>query len=211
LQEKVIQRVGGREDIPLDTRIIAATNTDIAEAISQGDFREDLYYRIGVITISLPPLRERGDDIELLANYFLRRFGQEYGKKVRGFSIAARNGLLAYEWPGNVRELENKIKRAIIMAEQPMIAAADLGFKSDERDTDAEVDCEQQERAMPQELLQPMRGMTLKEARLQIEKTLLVQALEDSAGNIQRAAEQLAVTRPTLYDLLKKHNLFVPG
>jgi two-component system NtrC family response regulator len=214
LQEKVIQRVGGREDIPLDTRIIAATNTDIAQAISQGDFREDLYYRIGVITINLPPLRERGDDIELLANYFLRRFGQEYGKKVRGFSIAARNGLLAYEWPGNVRELENKIKRAIIMAEQPMIAAADLGFKSDERDervTAAATDCEQEERAVPQELLQPVRGMTLKEARLQIEKRLLVQALEDSAGNIQKAAEQLAVTRPTLYDLLKKHNLFVPG
>jgi len=212
LQEKVIQRVGGREDIPLDTRIIAATNTDIAQAISAGNFREDLYYRIGVITIHLPPLRERGDDIELLANYFLRRFGQEFGKKVRGFSMAAINALLAYDWPGNVRELENKIKRAIIMAEQPMIIAADLGFESDEAvDLLPSATAELGNRGLPQEQLLPARGMTLKEARLQIEKTLLVQALEDSDGNIQKAAEQLAVTRPTLYDLLKKHNLFMSG
>lgn len=212
LQEKVIQRVGGREDIPLDTRIIAATNTDIAQAISQGDFREDLYYRIGVITISLPPLRERGDDIALLANYFLRRYSQEFGKKIRGFSVAARTGLLDYDWPGNVRELENKIKRAIIMAEQPIIAAGDLGFALAETAEDVMLSTPgQAEKGLPEDQSLAVRGMTLKEARQQIEKTLLVQALEDSAGNIQKAAEQLAVTRPTLYDLLKKHRLYMPG
>lgn len=211
LQEKMIQRVGGREDIPLDTRIIAATNTDIVQAISQGGFREDLYYRIGVITISLPPLRERGEDIELLANYFLRRFGREYGKKVRAFSKDARNGLLAYNWPGNVRELENKIKRAIIMAEQPMIAAADLGFATAETVKVVSSGYKQEEKCLPQDLPLPLPNMTLKEARLQIEKTLILQALEDSAGNIQKAADQLAVTRPTLYDLLKKHSLYLPG
>ncbi len=129
LQEKVIQRVGGREDIPVDTRIVAATNIDIQDSIKTGKFREDLYYRIGVITIALPPLRERGEDIELLANIFLRRFGQEFGQKVRGFSTAAISWLRTYEWPGNVRELENKVKRAVVMAENPIIEAYDLGFE----------------------------------------------------------------------------------
>ncbi len=107
LQEKVIQRVGGRDDIQLDTRIIAATNIDITESISKGNFREDLYYRIGVITIELPPLRERGEDIDLLANYFLRRFSHEFGRKIRGFSRASTQYMETHEWPGNVHELKN--------------------------------------------------------------------------------------------------------
>ena len=209
LQEKVIQRVGGREDIPLDTRIIAATNADIHQAIEAGGFREDLYYRIGVITISLPPLRERGDDIELLANYFLRRYSQEYGKKVRGFSASARAWLLKYDWPGNVRELENKLKRAIIMAEQPMIEAWDLGFESNKESTQTEA-ADHSGNVTGSEFWS-FAGLTLKEARHQIEKTLLVRALDDCDGNIQKAAEQLAVTRPTLYDLLKKHGLYLSG
>ncbi|MCK5913515.1 MAG: PEP-CTERM-box response regulator transcription factor, partial [Desulfuromusa sp.] len=129
LQEKMIQRVGGREDISVDTRIVAATNVNIQESISAGEFREDLYYRIGVITIELPPLRERGEDVELLANIFLRRFAQEFGQKIRGFSVVALKWLKDYDWPGNVRELENKIKRAVVMAESPIIEACDLGFE----------------------------------------------------------------------------------
>ena len=209
LQEKVIQRVGGREDISLDTRIIAATNTDIHKAIEGGEFREDLYYRIGVITISLPPLRERGDDIELLANYFLRRYSQEFAKKVRGFSVSARTWLFEYDWPGNVRELENKVKRAIIMAEQPMIEAWDLGFESSKELPQTEDS--DRSGSMAGSALWSFDGMTLKEARQQIEKTLLTRALDECGGNIQKAAEQLAVTRPTLYDLLKKHSLYMPG
>ncbi|MDX2495465.1 MAG: PEP-CTERM-box response regulator transcription factor [Desulfuromusa sp.] len=209
LQEKVIQRVGGREDIAVDTRIVAATNVDIQESIKNGKFREDLYYRIGVITIALPPLRERGEDIELLANIFLRRFGQEFGQKVRGYSAAALKWLMTYDWPGNVRELENKIKRAVVMAESPIIEAYDLGFE--EKQATAELSHPSVEETplgvpdMAKEL--SFAGMTLKDARQQVEKNLLKQAMERSQGNILKAAEELDVSRPTFYDLLKKHGL----
>src|SRR6056297_3131088 len=130
LQEKVIQRVGGREDIPVDTRVIAANNADIQEAIKDSRFREDLYYRISVVSVELPQLMQRGEDIELLANVFLRRYAREFGQKSRGFSPAAISRLQTYPWPGNVRELENKIKRAVVMAEAPIIETWDLGFEA---------------------------------------------------------------------------------
>ena len=208
LQEKVIQRVGGREDIPVDTRIIAATNVDIEDSIRQGAFREDLYYRIGVITLALPPLRDRGEDIELLANVFLRRFSQEFGKKVRGYSSAALAGLRGYAWPGNVRELENRVKRAVVMAEKPIVDVFDLGFEAvDDRDATREsADASAGREALPVEA-EGYTGMTLKEARRAVEHRLLQKALEEAQGNIQKAAERLAVSRPTFYDLLKKHGL----
>ncbi len=209
LQEKVIQRVGGREDIAVDTRIVAATNVDIQKSISDGKFREDLYYRIGVITIELPPLRERGEDIELLANIFLRRFGQEFGKKVRGFSTAARTWLKTYDWPGNVRELENKIKRAVVMTEGSIVGAGDLGFEesSETLDSDQVSGNSHHQDALDIGGQFSFVGMTLKEARFQIDSILLQQAIERSEGNILKAAEELAVSRPTFYDLLKKHGL----
>ena len=204
LQEKVIQRVGGREDIPVNTRIIAATNVDIDQSIKQGDFREDLYYRISVITNQLPPLRERGDDIDLLANLFLRRYAQEFGKKIRGCSLAASESLKSYDWPGNVRELENKIKRAVVMAETPIIEPWDLGFEEPPLEMNTS-------KAIVEEVAQHSAfnfdGMTLKEARYQIEHQLLQQVLEKTTGNVQKAAELLKVSRPTFYDLLKKHGL----
>lgn len=209
LQEKVIQRVGGREDIPVDTRIVAATNVDIQESIKSGKFREDLYYRIGVITIELPPLRDRGEDIELLANIFLRRFGQEFGQKVRGYSSAAIEWLRTYGWPGNVRELENKVKRAVVMAESPIIEAYDLGFE--EKQALPEVDESVGDGKTPGTTTLnnefSFSGLTLKEGRRQVENVLLKQALEKAQGNILKAAEELAVSRPTFYDLLKKHGL----
>jgi len=206
LQEKVIQRVGGREDIAVDTRIVAATNVDIQESIKNGKFREDLYYRIGVIAIDLPPLRERGEDIELLANIFLRRFGQEFGQKVRGFSAAALKWLRDYEWPGNVRELENKVKRAVVMAESPIIEACDLGFEERQEILNVSADDNPMDTTANTSEFH-FSGMTLKEARRQVEHILLQQALEDSQGNILKAAEELGVSRPTFYDLLKKHGL----
>ena len=206
LQEKVIQRVGGREDIPVDTRIVAATNVDIQQSIQSGKFREDLYYRIGVITIELPPLRERGEDIELLANIFLRRFGKEFGQKVRGFTRAAYADLKSHDWPGNVRELENKIKRAVVMAESPMIDASDLGFVGvADSSTDAETQAAQELSSVGSGF--NFTGLTLKDARFQVEGILLQQALERAEGNVVKAAEDLAVSRPTLYDLLKRHGL----
>lgn len=191
LQEGVIQRVGGREDITIDTRTVCATNVDIAKAIVEGRFREDLYYRIGVITINLPPLRERGDDILLLANYFLRKFNDEYKKKVRRFSAAAVNYLRTYEWPGNVRELQNRVQRAIIMSDDTVIEPEDLGGVT--------------EMAVLPGAEQPV--ITLREARDRVERELIAVAIDRHSGNIVKAAEELGVSRPTLYDLLKKHSL----
>lgn len=209
LQEKVIQRVGGREDIAVDTRIIAATNVDINESIQKGDFREDLYYRIGVITIHLPPLRDRGEDLELLANVFLRRYGQEFNKKIRSFSTAALSEMRSYSWPGNVRELENKIKRAVVMADTPIIEAWDLGFA-----IAPDVPTAVKDKAVSEtggqgtsEAPFALEGLSLKEARYRIEHELLQLVLEKTAGNVQHAAEHLSVSRPTFYDLLKKHGL----
>ena len=208
LQEKVIQRVGGREDIAVDTRIIAATNIDIEQSIRKGDFREDLFYRIGVIAIDLPPLRDRGEDIELLANVFLQRFSQEFGKKVRGFSSTAIKWLYDYDWPGNVRELENKIKRAIVMAENPIVEPWDLGFI--EKEEVEPVGTEGPATGFGLAEAFPVEEMTLKEARYQVEHRLLQATLEKTQGNIQKSAELLGVSRPTFYDLLKKHGLHQP-
>jgi len=191
LQEGVIQRVGGRVDIPIDTRTVCATNVNIARAIKEGKFREDLYYRISVISINLPPLRERGDDILLLANHFLRIFNEEYRKKVRRFSSAALNFLKSYEWPGNVRELQNRVQRAIIMSNAATLELSDLG-------------CEMDSSAISEEI-QP--ATSLREARDRVEQKMIASALDRHNGNILKAAEALEVSRPTLYDLLKKHRL----
>ena len=192
LQEKVLQRVGGREDIIADTRVISATNVDIGTAIKEGRFREDLYYRVAVITINLPPLRERGEDILLLASMFLKRFSEQFNKKVRGFSSAAVEQLNAYEWPGNVRELENKIQRAVIMSDTPMLEPDSLGFT---------------ERPAIQRPGASLEGLSLKDARDRVEREMIVTAIRTNGGNIAKAAEVLGISRPTLYDLVKKHGL----
>jgi len=204
LQEKLIQRVGGREDIAVDTRILAATNIDLSRSIASGKFREDLYYRLGVITIQLPLLKDRGEDIQLLASLFLQRYGHEFRKKVRGFSAPSLRTMAQFEWPGNVREMENKIKRAVVMAEGPIIEPEDLGFEADSPEADRLNDL-----ASMGEIGLPLEGMTLKEARGAVERQMLVKAMEQHEGNVSRAAEILGLTRPTFYDLLKKHNLFV--
>jgi two-component system NtrC family response regulator len=190
LQEKVIQRVGGREDIPVDARVVSATNVDIQKAIQEGSFREDLYYRTAVITIHLPPLRERGNDILLLANLFLRRFSEGHNKKIKGFAPAAVEQLLAFEWPGNVRELENRVQRAVIMGDSPFLEPSDLGF-------DGEVSP-----AAP-----VTEKMNLKDARDRVEKELIGNVLREHRGNIAKASKALEVSRPTLYDLMKKHGI----
>jgi two-component system NtrC family response regulator len=191
IQEKSIQRVGGREDIVVDTRILAATNTDISSAIKEGKFREDLYYRLGVITIDLPPLRERGEDIMLLANLFLTKFSNEYGKKIQGFSEDSRGLLKSYDWPGNVRELENKIQRAVLMSESLNIENQDLALGENTKPLKDFSDTK----------------MTLREARDRIESEMILSAVERNNGNMTRAAEQLAISRPTLYDLARKHGV----
>lgn len=192
LQEKTIQRVGGRDNIHVDARIVAATNVNISKAIGEGAFREDLYYRIGVITVKLPPLRERRGDIMLLANLFLLRFSEGFGKKVRGFSLSVVNALEAYGWPGNVRELENRIQRAVIMSESAVIEPLDLGFTGG---------------ASYGHNFIATEGVTLREGKDRVERELTVSALEKCGGNIAKTAEELGVSRPTLYDIIKKHGL----
>lgn len=192
LQEKTIQRVGGRADIPVNARIVAATNIDIEQAIQAGSFRDDLYYRIGVITLKLPPLRSRNDDVRMLATVFLKRFAAAYGKKIRGFSPAAVDVLNAYTWPGNVRELENRLQRAVILSEGDQIEAADLNIAMNGG-----------QGAVLNRVVR--EGMSLREARDQVERELVGVTIEKSRGNIAKAAEILGVSRPTLYDLMKKH------
>ena len=185
LQEREIERVGGRDVIPIDVRVVAASNQSLEEALRSGRFREDLYYRLSVVTIHLPPLRDRGEDVVLLANAFLRRNSQTLKRKAR-FSPEALEAIVKYPWPGNIRELENKVHRAVIMASGRVISPADLDLNPS-----ATVD------ALP----------TLREARDQSERRLLVNALVRSRGNISRAARTLDISRPTFHDMLAKHSI----
>lgn len=202
LQEKVIQRVGGRIDIPINVRIVAATNIDIYQAIERQSFREDLYYRIGVITIDLPPLRERGDDILALGNLFLSRFANEFGKRIRSFSASAIQTMYEHRWPGNVRELENKVKRAVVMADGSIISPEALGFEGEPEGAAGD---QKAKSAMPGQW--DIDGLTLKEARMRLERDMLLKVVDRAQGNLARSAEILGVSRPTLYDLMKKHGL----
>jgi two-component system, NtrC family, response regulator len=182
LQDHQIERVGGRTTINVDARVISATNVDLRKAMAEGEFREDLYYRLGVITIQIPPLRERDGDIALLAKAVLARHTID-SNKTPSFSRKAFSALESHRWPGNVRELENRIKRAVIMAEGGSVSPEDL------------------------ELVSPYaeyEGMGLVKAREAIEKELIEKALARNKGNLTRAAGELGISRPTLYELLEK-------
>jgi two-component system NtrC family response regulator len=184
LQERVIERIGGRQEIPVDIRLVAATHQNLEELIANGRFREDLYYRISEMVIRIPPLREREGDAALLAHTFLARFGADLNKKVKGFTPDAIAALNAYEWPGNVRELENRMKRAIIMSEGNRISAANL--------------------ELPEGVGGPP-SLSLKRARREAELREINRALAQCEGNISAAAKLLGISRPTLYDLMRQH------
>jgi two-component system NtrC family response regulator len=185
LQEREIERVGGREPIRIDVRVLAATNSNLEASIQKGTFREDLFYRLSVISVRVPPLRERGEDVVLLANFFLRRTGQSLRRKVR-FSPAALEALVRYAWPGNIRELENKVQRAVIMAPGRFIEPADLELADTSGDT---------------------RLPTLREARSENERKLVIDALARNRGNISRAAQAVGVSRPTFHEMLARHGI----
>jgi two-component system NtrC family response regulator len=186
LQERVIQRVGGRKDIPINARVIAATNADLKKSMVAGAFREDLYYRLAVVTIKLPPVREREGDIPILAQSFLKRFAAESGTEKKTFTGSALRHLEQYHWPGNVREMENRIRRAVIMSEGSRVTENDLEL------TLSEV---------------PLAGRTLQEARDELDRQLVTQALRRHKGNISAAASQLGISRPTLYELMDRFGL----
>jgi len=183
LQERVIERLGGRGEIPVDVRVVCATHRDLAGMIREGSFREDLYYRLSEISVKIPPLRERPGDAVLLAQAFLERYARELGRNLRGFTADALAAIEAHAWPGNVREMENLIKRATIMADGSQITAADLGLDNGH--------VEQQ-------------PFNLRQARENAERLAVSRALAHSEGSIAQAAELLGITRPTLYDLMAK-------
>ena len=187
LQEQTIERVGGRSQIQIDTRVVAATNSDLAVALKKGEFREDLYYRLAVVVIKLPPLRERTNDVLMLAQAFLARFALENHKGPPRFNQEAMRALQQHSWPGNVRELENRVKRAVIMAEGTQIAPADLELTE----------------VVP--AATPSRS--LKEARDALDLTMVQQALDRHHGKVSRAAAELGVSRPTFYELMEKLGL----
>jgi two-component system NtrC family response regulator len=187
LQERVIERIGSRKSIAVDTRVVCATHQDLEAMIADGRFREDLFYRLAEIVVKIPSLAERPGDATLLAKVFLSRFAREMNPKVRGFAPDALAAIDAWAWPGNVRELENRVKRAVIMADGKLVCAADLDL------------------AGPDE--EEINALNLKSARELADRKIIRHALARSEGNISSTAKMLGISRPTLYDLLKQYDL----
>jgi DNA-binding NtrC family response regulator len=196
LQEKTFKRVGGVKDITVDVRIIAATNRDLGKAVQEGRFREDLYYRMKVIPISLPSLRERKEDIPLMAKFFIDGFNREFKKSTRGVAGEALDRLMAYSWPGNVRELRNVIERAMILEDKPEITLEDLPREIRDRP-------QQNAAVVPDGFRLPEGGFSLKD----IEQEMVRQALDKTGGNQSRAARLLSISRDTLRYKMKKYGL----
>lgn len=186
LQERVIERVGGRKEIPVDVRIVCATHQNLKKLIEEGRFREDLYYRLSEIVITIPPLRERAGDAALLAHHFKNKFSAQEKRSSLNFSQEALAAIENHPWPGNVREMENCIKRAVIMADGPLISAEDLGLQTSTT------------------LAEPIN---LRQIRDKAEYDALMKALARVDGNVVKAAELLGVSRPTIYDLMNRHGL----
>jgi len=187
LQERTIERIGGRKTIAVDTRIVCATHQNLETMITNATFREDLFYRLAEIVVRIPGLAERHGDAVLLAKAFLKRFSGEMNPSVTGFAPDALTAIDGHEWPGNVRELENRVKRAVIMADGKLVHAGDLDFEGDEEE-EADV-------------------LNLKAAREQSDRRVIRHALARSEGNISSTAKMLGISRPTLYDLLKQYDL----
>ena len=187
LQERVIERIGSRKSIHVDTRIVCATHQDLETMITDGRFREDLFYRLAEIVVKIPSLAERPGDATLLAKAFLGRFAREMNPQVKGFSADALAAIDSWAWPGNVRELENRVKRAVIMADGKLVGAADLDLAEPDEDA-AQV-------------------LNLKCARETADRRVIRHALARSEGNISNTAKLLGISRPTLYDLLKQYDM----
>jgi two-component system, NtrC family, response regulator len=188
LQERVVERIGGRKPIPVDVRIVCATHRDLNQMISDKSFRDDLYYRLAEVPVHIPRLAERSGDAVLLAKHFVHRFAREMNPAIKGFASAALTAIDQWDWPGNVRELENRVKRAVIMAEGKFITVDDLQFDTVDDDD---------------------RILNLKAAREAADRRAIGRAIARTEGNISNAAKLLGISRPTLYDLLKQYEMHV--
>ena len=190
LQEKCIERLGGRQEISVDVRVVCATNQNLDEMVKAKSFREDLFYRVSEITLNIPPLRDRDEDVLILAQYFLQQYALEYKRNVKGFSDDGISAIRAHGWPGNIRELQNKVKSSVIMSTGAQVTAFDLGF-FDHEGTDFEL------------------SLNLRTVREEAESLAIQKAYALSEGNMSKTAELLGVTRPTLYSLIEKYNLTI--
>jgi two-component system, NtrC family, response regulator len=186
LQDHVIERIGGRQPISVDVRVVSATNQSLQEQVNDGRFRGDLFYRLNSVTVRIPPLRERSGDAMLLARFFLSRFNREFGRSIRGFTEGAVTAIIQHQWPGNVRELENRIRRAVVMTESRMIDAPDLELVAEEEDAP---------------------DLDLRTARHRAERKVMQMAIARSNGTLANAAKLLKISRPTLYAMMDAHGI----
>ena len=182
LQDRAVTRVGDTRPEPVDIRVVAATNRVLEEEIKKGAFREDLYYRLNVVSIGLPPLRERGDDLLVIARYFLQKYAKEFGVRVRGFTPSALVAMRKYGWPGNIRELENRLKKAVVLADRALVSAEDLDLRP--------------------EILEPI--LPLAQAKEEFQKRYINQVLERNGGNRTKTAKDLGVDPRTIFRHLEK-------
>jgi len=188
LQEGTIERIGGKQHHIIDSRVIAVTNVNLKEAVKKGDFREDLYYRLNVVPLDVPSLKERQEDVPVLAKHFLDAYSQEIGPRFKGFSASCLDAMVDYGWPGNVREMQNRIRRAVLMAEGDYVQPQDLDLEHTKHTQEAK---------------------TLKDARDNAEISAIRLALAKNDYNITKASHDLDISRPTLHDLIKKHSIHV--
>lgn len=188
LQEKVIERLGGRQEIPVDVRVVCATNQNLEDMVANKEFREDLFYRITEITLNIPPLRDRDEDVLILANFFLQQYATEYKRNVKSFSDDGLQALKNHRWPGNIRELQNKVKSSVIMTTGTQVTAFDLGFYDQEN---AEYEL----------------SLNLRTVRESAETIAIQKAYALTEGNMSKTAELLGITRPTLYSLIEKYGI----
>jgi len=186
LQEKTICRLGSTRQIPVDVRVVAASHVELQEAVAKGAFREDLYYRLAVLPVTVPPLRERRDDLVTLSEHFFRVYANEKSPRLKGFSNRAIAAIMDHDWPGNVRELINRVRRALVMSDGRLIMPEDLGL------------------GRSASLMAPA---ALDDARLRTERSALRECLDRSGQNVSRAARDLGVSRTTMYRLLSKHGM----
>jgi transcriptional regulator with PAS, ATPase and Fis domain len=197
LEEQTFRRLGGLKDIHLDLRVIAATNKNLREAVKEGAFRQDLYFRLNVIQILIPPLRDRTEDIVPMTKFFIEHYNRKFKRSIENVTDGAAKLLLAHDWPGNVRELRNAIERAMILEEGASITAASLPISIARPDGNGQLG------SMPLDVASPIDGLSLEDN----ERSLLVRALEKTEGNQTQAARLLRITRDTLRYKMKKFNL----
>jgi len=205
IQEREIRPVGSDKAVPVDVRLVAATNRDLREMVEQGSFRDDLYYRLSVFTIPVPPLRERPEEIPLLAHHFIRQFAGEFDKKIDGITPRAMTALELHDWPGNVRELQNVIERGYLLADDRMIDLDDLPTVVGEHPTAEWDDVPDTARSLA------LRKKELRaEAVDRLEKLFVLKALKTAHWNVSRAAREVGIQRPNLHAMMRKHGITLP-